>query len=82
MTTIMTIEQLQASFCNQEIQRIIPLLADKNGTSRLLSLTGLVGSAYPMIAAKTIAGSAQKHLFILSSKCGDCLPCQHTLKKK
>ena len=68
MTTIMTIEQLQASFCNQEIQRIIPLLADKNGTSRLLSLTGLVGSAYPMIAAKTIAGSAQKHLFILSSK--------------
>ena len=68
MTTIMTIEQLQTSFCNQEIQRIIPLLADKNGTSRLLSLTGLVGSAYPMIAAKTIAGSAQKHLFILSSK--------------
>ncbi|MBP5205210.1 MAG: DEAD/DEAH box helicase, partial [Bacteroidales bacterium] len=64
----MTIEQLQTSFCNQEIQRIIPLLADGNGASRLLSLKGLVGSAYPMIAAKAIAGSSQKHLFILSSK--------------
>ena len=64
----MTIDQLQNTFCQAEIQRILPMLAGGSSSPKVLSLNGLVGSAYPMLAAKVTDGSAAPHLFILSSK--------------
>ena len=64
----MTIDQLQNTFCQAEIQRILPMLASGSGSPKVLSLNGLVGSAYSMLAAKVTDGGATPHLFILSSK--------------
>lgn len=63
----MTIEDLQTQFCASAMNAIVPLISD-NQSHNLLSLTGLAGSAYPLLAASLSAQISTNQIFILPDR--------------
>lgn len=63
----MTIQDLEARFCVSPITQIIAALKDTH-YRHTLSLTGLAGSSYPLLAAKLIPYVPHNQLFILQSR--------------
>lgn len=63
----MTIEELQAQFCNKEIAQIAPLLQIADA-AKTIQLNGLTGSSYPLLASKLIGNPSSTQLFVLSNR--------------
>ena len=63
----MTIQELQARFCEQEIAQIVPLLQQAD-TQTTLRLNGLTGSSYPLLATKLADVPHATQLFVLSNR--------------
>lgn len=63
----MTIEELQAQFCNKEIAQIAPLLQSTD-SAKTIQLNGLTGSSYPLLATKLIGNPSSTQLFVLSNR--------------
>lgn len=63
----MTIEDLQAHFCSQEIAQILTFL-QKQDEKQTLQLNGLTGSAFPLLAARLAADIQTSQCFVLASK--------------